>query len=183
MSWRLLNPQGIAGLVVAAGLALLLILAKADARHWQNQAGQYDQLYRAEQAAFATTVADYRAAADQARKADQANIARVAAQQSDITERTANDYEARIAAARAAADRLRANPEAPANPGAGGSPSLPGIPPSAGSVAQAARQDGLPGSDALIATEQAIQLDELIKWVRQQSKVDNNPASGTISPD
>ena len=176
MSWRLLNPQGIVGIAVAAGLALMLFLAKADARHWQKQAGQYDQLYRAEQAAFATTVADYRAATDQARKADQANIARVAAQQADITERTANDYEARIAAARSDAERLRAYAPADANHGARGSASVPGIPSSAGSVAQAAREDRLPGSDALIATEQAIQLDELIKWVRKQREVEVNPA-------
>ena len=30
-------------------------------------------------------------------------------------------------------------------------------------------------SDALTATEQAIQLDELIKWVRAQAAVDPNP--------
>jgi hypothetical protein len=33
----------------------------------------------------------------------------------------------------------------------------------------------LPAPDALTATEQAIQLDELIKWIRSQAKVDNNP--------
>ena len=183
MSWRLLNLQGIAGIVVAAGLALLLILAKADARHWRKQAGQYDQLYRAEQAAFATTVADYRAAADQARKADQANIVHVAAQQSEISERTANDFETRIASARADAERLRANAAAEADPGVGGSPSLPRIPASAGSTAHAAHESGLSYSDALIATEQAIQLDELIKWVRQQSKVDNDGPAATIPAD
>ena len=32
----------------------------------------------------------------------------------------------------------------------------------------------------MIATEQAIQLDELIKWVRQQSKVDNDEPAATI---
>jgi len=34
----------------------------------------------------------------------------------------------------------------------------------------------------LIATEQAIQLDELIKWVRAQAKVDNSPSSVASSP-
>ena len=42
-------------------------------------------------------------------------------------------------------------------------------------AAQAAGQDRLPQADALTATEQAIQLDELIKWVRKQAAVDNNP--------
>jgi len=183
MSWRLLNLQGIAGIVVAAGLALLLILAKADARHWRKQAGQYDQLCRAEQAAFATTVADYRAAADEARKADQANLARVAAQQSEITERSANDYETRIATARADAERLRANATAQADPGVGRGSSLPRIPASTGSIADTADENGLSYADALIATEQAIQLDELIKWVRRQSKVDNDGPAATIPPD
>ena len=40
--------------------------------------------------------------------------------------------------------------------------------------AQATGADRLPVPDALTATEQAIQLDELIKWVRAQAKVDNN---------
>ena len=39
-------------------------------------------------------------------------------------------------------------------------------------TAQAAGQDGLPPQDALMATELAIQLDELIKWVRAQADVD-----------
>jgi hypothetical protein len=33
----------------------------------------------------------------------------------------------------------------------------------------------------LTATEQAIQLDELIKWVKAQAKVDNN-GNGVASP-
>ena len=46
-----------------------------------------------------------------------------------------------------------------------------------GGPARAAGQDGLSGSDALVATEQAIQLDELIKWVRRQAEVDPNRGS------
>ena len=38
------------------------------------------------------------------------------------------------------------------------------------------RQDRLPDADALTATEQAIQLDELIKWVEAQAAVDNADA-------
>jgi hypothetical protein len=180
MSWRILNVQGIAGLAVAAGLALLLVLAKVDARHWKKQAGQYDQLYRAEQAAFATTVADLRAAAEQARHADEANLVRVNAQQSAITERTANDFEARIVAARAYAGGLRKNSASAAAPGPGRVTSLPPVPATARSSVESPREDGLSGSlksaDALTATEQAIQLDELIKWVRSQGSVDFNTA-------
>ncbi len=53
-------------------------------------------------------------------------------------------------------------------------PAFP-LPPAA--AAQAAGEDRLPQSDRLTATEQAIQLDELIKWVRAQAEVDNNPAA------
>jgi hypothetical protein len=51
---------------------------------------------------------------------------------------------------------------------------MPGLPGSAARAAQAPGEDRLPAEDALIATEQAIQLDELIRWVRQQSAVDPN---------
>lgn len=174
MIGRFLNPQGIAGIAVAAALAVLLLLAKSDARHWHKQATQYEQLYRGEQAAFATTVANYRAAADAARQADRANAQRVAAQQSVITERIANDFQVRLADARARAAELRQNPRANADSRTVGSPPVPGLSDPAGGIANAAREDRLPRSDQLIATEQAIQLDELIKWVRAQAQVDNN---------
>ena len=58
-------------------------------------------------------------------------------------------------------------PEAAADPGAGRSAPMPGLSAAAGGAAQAAGQDRLPPADALTATEQAIQLDELIKWVQR----------------
>ena len=76
---RLFNVQGIAGLAVGIALGLLLIVQKGETRHWRRQATQFEQLYSREQAAFATTVANYRAAAQQAQVADKANAERVAA--------------------------------------------------------------------------------------------------------
>lgn len=180
MIFRLLNWQGIAGVAVAFTLTAMLTVQKLEAVHWKKQSENYEHLYQQEQAAFATTVASARAAADTARAQDKANADRVAAEQQAINERTANDFEARLAAARAdaadiASGRLREQPEAAADSGAGGGPPVPVIPASAGRAAQAAGQDRLPAPDALIATEQAIQLDELIKWVRAQAAVDNNP--------
>jgi hypothetical protein len=58
---------------------------------------------------------------------------------------------------------------------------MPGLSASAGGTSQAAAQDRLSPTDALTATEQAIQLDELIKWVKAQAKVDNN-GNGVASP-
>jgi hypothetical protein len=51
---------------------------------------------------------------------------------------------------------------------------VPKLSAAAGGAAQAAGQDRLPAPDALTATEQAIQLDELIKWVKAQAEVDPN---------
>lgn len=170
MIMRLLNWQGIAGVAVAGVLLVMLTVQKIETVHWKKQSESFEHLYEQAQAAFATTVANARAAADQARAADQANAARVATEQRSITERTMNDFEARLAAARAAAERLRVA-QAAADPGAGREPSMPGLPPPAVGAAEGADEDRLPPSDRLTATEQAIQLDELIKWVRQQSAV------------
>jgi len=172
---RLLNPQGIAGLAASLCLALLLVIQKGETRHWRKESANFEQQYQREQAAFAQTTANYRAAADQARAADRANTARVLIEQRAINERTSDDFEARIAAARAADQRLRAQAaSAAADPGTGRAAPVSGLSAARGGPAQAAGQDRLPVSDALTATEQAIQLDELIKWVRQQHAVDSN---------
>ena len=180
---RLLNGQGIAGLAASFALAVLLVIQKGETRHWKKQSGQFEALYRAEQSAFAATAANYRAAAEAARADDLANMQRVAAAQHAINQRTADDLEARLADARARADRLRLQPAAAAaDPGSGPSAAVSAIPASAGGAGQAAGQDGLPVPDALTATEQAIQLDELIKWVRKQANVDMN-APPVASPE
>jgi hypothetical protein len=169
---RLLNVQGIAGIAVSLCLAILLVIQKGETRHWKKESSRFEQLYHGDQDAFATTVANYRAAADDARAQDRANAERVAAEQREINERTTNDFQTRIAAARAAADRLRLQSQAAAHSGAGGSEAVPGLSAAAGGPAQGSGEDRLPPSDALTATEQAIQLDELIKWVRRQHAVD-----------
>jgi hypothetical protein len=180
MILRLLNSQGIVGLAACVCLALLLVLQKGETSHWQKQSGQFEQLYRHEQAALAGTVADYRAAADAARAADRAAAERVAAEQRAINERTENDYEARLANARARAERLQLETRTAAtDPRSRGSAPMPGLPATPGQPPEAAGQDGLP--DHLLATEQAIQLDELIKWVRRQHSLDPN-AYGEARP-
>ena len=175
---RLLNTQGIAGIAASLCLALLLILQHGETRHWRKQSGQFEQLHRQAEAALAGTIANYRAAAEHARLTDQANAERVRAEQAIINERTSNDYEARLAAARARADELRRqNALTAADPGSRGAAPVPGLPVAASGTARATGQDRLPQSDRLIATEQAIQLDELIKWVWAQSNVDANGAA------
>jgi hypothetical protein len=119
----------------------------------------------------ADTVASYRAAAH----ADKANAAHVAAEQAAINERNSNDYEARLAAARFVAQRRRARaPGAAADPGRRAAAAMPRLSAPTGGAAQDAGHDRLPHSDALTATEQAIQLDELINWVKAQANIDPN---------
>ena len=48
------------------------------------------------------------------------------------------------------------------------------LPAAAGQSLEAAGADGFPLAERLTATEQAIQLDALIKWVRAQAAVDPN---------
>ena len=170
---RLLNIQGIAGIAVAFALGIILLVQKGETRHWKKESGRFEQLYTKEQAALASTVANYRAAAAEAEASDKANAKRVAAEQRAINERTSNDYEARLAAARLSAQRLRGqSAAAAADPRAGRAAPVPGLPAAPVGPAEAAGQDRLPVADALTATEQAIQLDELIKWVKAQSAVD-----------
>ena len=179
MLLRLLRPQGIAGLAASLCLALLLLLQKGETRHWKKQSAAFERQYRDGEAAFARTVADYRAAAAAARAADQAHIARINAQQRAINERTENDFEVRLAAARSVGDRMRGETRgAPADPGAGGAAPMPRLPLAARGVAAPTGENRLPAEDALTATEQAIQLDELIKWVLRQHSVDPNEIAG-----
>jgi len=190
MILRLLNWQGIAGVAVSIALLGLLVAQAIDARHWHKSSDRFEQLYTNGQLALANTTAAYRAATDTARAEDRANSARIAAEQHTINERTEHDFETRLADARATAarlsERLRASPAA-ADPGSGGTAPVPGLSAAPRSAPQAAGDnrlpdDRLPDSAALIATEQAIQLDELIVWVRKQAAVDPNKAPEPVHP-
>ena len=162
-------------LVIGLAAALMLALLIGDRNRWKSKASHYSGLLAAERGAHSATVAGYRAAAGQARAADAANEARVKASQAAINERTANDYESRIAAARAYSDRLRRQARANADSGAGRAAPMPRLSAAAGVTAEAAGENRLSRAERLLATEQAIQLDELIRWVRRQHAV---PASG-----
>ena len=183
--FRLLNAQGIAGLAVAAVLAVLLVVAKIDTHRFKNQSAQFQQLYRAETKAHAETVASHKLATERARAADRANAERVEAAQASISERIAYDFETRLAGARARAQRLRESAQAPIDRGSGRDAAVPGLPTAPARPDEATGQDRLPGAsrqvatswgprdpDRLIATEQAIQLDALIKWVLAQASVE-----------
>ena len=171
---RLINVQGAFGIAASLALLGLLLVQKGETRHWRKQSHGFEKLYRAEQQAHAQTATSYRAAAETARRADAANRDRVIAAQQDISERTTHDYETRVGDARALADRLRRDAGAPdADRGIGRATAVPAAGAPARTADGAAAQGGLSLSERLIATEQAIQLDELIHWVRAQAAVDH----------
>jgi hypothetical protein len=173
---------------IAASLLLLgLFLVKAgEARHWRKQSGRYEQLYVGEQSARAQTIANYRAAAETARTDDLAHAGRVAAEQRTISERTTHDLEARLADARARALRLQLGQRPAATAQRGGrAAAVPTAGTAPGEAGRPAAEDGFPlGAkdlsldERLIATEQAIQLDELIKWVKSQAAMNGGRSEG-----
>ena len=161
-------------LVIGLSCAVLLGLLIHDRNHWKAKTAHYAEQLAGERAAHAATADNYRVAAEQARRLDQANAARVKTEQAAINERARNDFESRIAAARAADERMRAKPAAEADPGGRRAAPVPGLSAGSRGASQAAGQGRLSRSDALIATEQAIQLDELIRWVRAQADVETS---------
>ena len=169
---RLLNLQGIVGIIVGAALGVLLLLQHGETRHWHKQSDRFEQLYNGADRALKQTVINYQAAAEQARQADAENIKRVVGEQQAVNQERYASYEARIADARARAQRVLNDAQAHAHPGGPGAAALPAPGAPAGGPSGPAPQTGLSRDDALIATEQAIQLDELEKWVWQQLGVD-----------
>ena len=158
-------------LAIGLGCVLLLALLVQDRNRWKAKTVHYVQLLAGERAAHSATVANYRVAADQARLADAANAARVKTEQAAINQRSKHDYQSRIATARAAGRRLRQHQSAAADPGGGPAASVPGLPAAAGRAAQGPGDHRLSDQERLTATEQAIQLDALIEWVVEQSRV------------
>lgn len=164
-------------LVAAACAALLLALLVHDRNRWKGVATLRQEQLVAEKHAHSATVANYSAAAERARREDGENAARVKATQDAINERTADEFETRIAAARAAAERLRLDSGPASDPGSSPASTVPVLSAAAQRAVEAAGEGGLSRSDRLLATEQAIQLDELIKWVRRQAAVPVNGGS------
>jgi enoyl-CoA hydratase/carnithine racemase len=134
----------------------------------------------AEQAAHLGTVNAFLAASEQAQKDAQDNAQRVAREQEIITDEIVSDYRSDLAALRSRFDRLRAGTPR-TDPGGAHAAGVPGLPDAAGRVDAATGEDRLPAAgsltlpDALIASEQALQLDALIDWIEAQSAVRFTP--------
>jgi len=147
----------------------LIVSLVATAWLWRANSHLRDGI-KAERAAHAQTQANFRKAQTQAEAKQTANLVRVAKAQEDITDETVTDYRARLADLHARYDRLRTQ----GNRSASGNAGVPAVPDTTSRVDEAPGQDGLPAADALIASEQALQLDALITWVEAQSKVETS---------
>ncbi|WP_114954328.1 hypothetical protein [Sphingosinicella terrae] len=159
------------GPAVAALLVVLLLAALLHVRTGQRDAARASlENVRAENALFAERVRaeSERAArrfADQARRTERA--------QQTASQEVSRDYQQRISdlRRRLAALQLRPAPDRAHPGGAGGGGDLPGLPGAAGGSDAAAGACRLPFPDAALATEQAIRLEELQRWVRRQQAV------------
>ena len=148
----------------------------------RNQIDRVTAERDAERAAHEGTVVAFIAATQQAQREAEANAARVAAEQEDINDEIIRDHRADLAALRARYERLLQSAQAAAaDPGRTGAAGLPGLPDTSGRADAAPGEDRLPAAgelslaDALLASEQALQLDALIRWIERQQAVRFTP--------
>ncbi|QPI73946.1 hypothetical protein [Sphingobium sp. Cam5-1] len=159
------------GLLSAAVILSLKLEARtADRDQWRTTA-------KAEKSAHDQTVANYRAASAKAQREAEANVERVRAEQAQITERTKNDYQARLADVDARYERVRVQLAARTD--------LRSSDPAPVSVASDATCRAYAGTDCdgllatlRIAERQAWNLVALRKWVADQAAVKVEPVPG-----
>lgn len=151
-------------------LILLLVLANSRLDLRTIERDQARDHAKSEALAHAQTVANYRKAAAAAQTAADRNVDRVRTEQAAITERTQNDYQARLAAVDARYDRVRA--QLAARPDLRSSSLAPL------SIASEATCHAYGGGDCdallaklAIAERQAENLVALRQWVRNQALV------------
>lgn len=189
--WLLSDPRNIPLLVCAvmwAANALLIVPARdRDIADRDGQIIRVSLERDAEAAAHLGTVNAFLAASKQAQKDAEANAQRVAREQEIITDAKVAEYRADLGDLRARAGRLRnAAGRAAIDPGHADAAGLPGLPGAAGRIDAASGEAGFPPAgdqqagalslpDALIASEQALQLDALIGWIEAQSTVRFTP--------
>lgn len=163
-----LDAQGWVGLVVSLLLAVVVVHYWSEARHWKKLSDNYQKLYITDHQAFGQTVLNYRAAAAAQKADEEEKNARTVSHQQAVNQEISDEYETRLAAARAQLSRLQASA---AHPGSAAGAGVPSVSPPAGGPADPAA-DGL--SLRYTCTAQGLQLDELIRWVTRQHAIDPN---------
>lgn len=167
MIWILANWKLLLGGLAVGLLGIMLMFAKADARHWHKQADQT-------KAAFDQTVANYRAASDEATRLAAANVTRVKTEQTAITERTIDAYQTKLADSASRYDRLRAQAS-----GYLSRPSETGLPDTRETTCRAVAGAGCDAIPPLLkaAQDNTDKLVSLQAWVTAQAGVDVNGAA------
>lgn len=177
--WKFLGLRGAIALGLAIALAVAVLRADAisaerDLAH--DRLTDAVQARDAERAAHQQTKKRYRSAQAEAEALERARLARVKAEQQEITDEVVAVYRLRLADARARAEQLRVQlgraGEHPA--GSPGGEYLSGTGTAAAGIDGAAPDPGLSLYERLVATEQAIQLDALISWVERQAQVETD---------
>jgi hypothetical protein len=163
--------QGLLGLLL---LAFALMWASKAAIERQN--GKLKQQLAEASRMIVRIEEQVRARTEQARMQDLANAAQAERHQQEISREIANDYQTRLGDLRRRYDAIRMRTgEARADPGSRGNPDLPGVSPAAAGTDAPSGENGLPPADALIASEQALQLKALQEWVRGQAGTASQP--------
>jgi len=154
-------------------VGLLAIIAALSLKLASRTAALSDMaaLRMAERRAHEITQSNYRETLATARAADAEHARAVETAQQEVTNAVSSDYQSRVAAVRARYDSLLRDVRVEAAAGGRGSTAVPGVPVAASGPDAASAQAGLPAGDALIATEQAFQLEALQSWVRGQGAV------------
>lgn len=162
------------GLIAALVVGVALLSMKVDVRTAERDTARTS--LAAEQQAHKQTEANYRAASAEAQRQAADNVTRVKAQQAQITERTVNDYQARLADVDARYERVRVQLAARTD--------LRSSDPAPVSIASDAtcRAYGGGSCDDLlaklaIAERQAWNLVSLRQWVADQAAVQVEPVA------
>lgn len=124
-------------------------------------------------AAHRQTKQNFRDAIAEAQRLEQARLARVRAEQERINDRAQESYDRRLADLRARYERLRAEGRTGVASAAGTEP-MPALPYPAFGTDEEAGTDGLSLTERYECSVTAVQLDELISWVEDQTKVKVN---------
>lgn len=152
-----------------AGLLIWALILRGDVAEVRAQ-------LTAEQSAHRASALNWQMTTAMALAADLQNRLAKERAQAEESRRISDDFEVRIAGARARAAAVGVRGQAAAaDQGSRGNAPVPGLPDPARVADAAPGQDRLSTADALIATEQAIQLDELINWVAAQARVAAEP--------
>lgn len=176
-----LEEKLIGGGIVVLILAAVFGTLTVERNHWKHSAQKLTVELNQEKALYNQTVEGYRIAAKQAKIADAQNVQRVEAKAAETNKEIKDEYQARIAAAQSVHDsRVRHNKAAAANSSSGSAAKLSGVSNASGGIDDTACKDGLSDDDALIATKQAIQLDELEKWVIRTHSIDVNGSNEPV---